>query len=171
MEKNIELIRKNIDIHNAVWKNTCSTNCYAYALGLDVPEREIRYCAYQPGVLGGYPHSVDRKGQFTYIALIESIYEDMKKLGIEIREVAPTEIISDEEWKIALFVAFLSRYPRELCHDFHFLRQREDGTWYHKLGYYNSPTNKDYSGNIITNLEECKLGSKTFRKCFSLRLK
>lgn len=34
------------------WENAMDTNCYAFALGLDIPEDEIVKNAYQLGVIG-----------------------------------------------------------------------------------------------------------------------
>jgi len=172
MKENIESIRNKIKLDNNFWKHILSTNCYAYALGIDIREKDIQCAAYQPGVLGNYLYSVNRAKQFTYTSLIESIFKDMERLGIEIREINPDEKVLNGEWKIALFTVFYAyEFYSEWLSDFHFLRQREDGMWYHKPGYYKIPTNKDYNGQIITNPESCYLGNKEFRKCYSLKLK
>ena len=34
------------------WHNLSTTNCYAYALGIDISENDIIKRAFQPGVIG-----------------------------------------------------------------------------------------------------------------------
>lgn len=40
-----------IDLEKETWDNVNTTNCYAYALGLDVPQIEIKKYAYEPGII------------------------------------------------------------------------------------------------------------------------
>ena len=167
----LEFVRNNIDIHRKHWKHIFTTNCYAYALGLDIKEKDIKPFAYQPGVMGGYLYSVNSSKYFAYSSLIEGIFADMKKLNIEIREINTTDRVSADEWKIALFTVFHAvEFYSEWLSGFHFLIEKEDGIWYHKPGYYKLPTNKDYDNCIITDPKNCYLGNKEFRKCYSLRL-
>ena len=165
-------IRNSINTNKRRWNNILTTNCYAYALGLDIAENEIKECAYQPGVISCSFESIDRTEHFAYSTLIDCIHSDMQKLGIDIREVDPFEIVPDDEWKIALFTVFHAyEFYSEYLSDFHFLRQNKDGIWYHKPGYYKNPTNKDYNRQIITNPLECELYNKQYRKCYSLKLR
>lgn len=167
----LKYIRDNINLDKRFWKHILTTNCYAFALGLDVKEKQIMYGAYQPGIIGKYIYSVGYSKHFSYSSLIESIQKDMDAIGIDIREINFSEEISPEEWKIALFTVFhANEFYSEYLSDFHFLRQLDDGLWYHKPGFYRIPTNKDYKNNIITNPEECYLGNKNFRKCYALKL-
>ena len=172
LSNQVGTIKDNINIYNKHWKHIFTTNCYAYALGLDMKEKDIRTNAYQPGVMSGNLYSVDRSKYFAYTSLLESIIKDMKTIGLEIREINSNEKISDDEWKIAVFTVFHAyEFYSEWLSDFHFLRQKEDGLWYHKPGYYKIPTNKDYNGQIITDPENCYLGNKEFRKCYCLKKK
>ena len=55
--------------------------------------------------------------------------------------------------------------------DYHFLRQHSDGTWYHKNGFSGDISNYDFQGQIITNLKECYIPCRTYKKCLSRKLK
>lgn len=167
----LKYIRDNINLNKRYWKHIFTTNCYAFALGLDIREKQIMMGAYQPGIIGKYLYSVGYSKYFSYPSLIESIQKDMGVIGINIREINYTEEISPNEWKIALFTVFhANEFYSEYLSDFHFLRQLDDGMWYHKPGYNKFPTNRDYKNKIITNPEECYLGKKEFRKCYALKL-
>lgn len=48
MVENIEEIRSKIKLNSNFWKYILSTNCYAYALGIDIREKDIKRAAYQP---------------------------------------------------------------------------------------------------------------------------
>ncbi len=167
----LNYIRNHIVLNKKRWKHIFSTNCYAYALGLDIREKDIFEYLYQPGSFGRYLYAVNNSKYFDYSSLIEGIKRDMKELGIEIREINPEEEVSEEEWKIALFTVFhANEFYSEYLSDFHFLRQNDDKIWYHKPGYLKPPTNKDYNGQIILHPEDCYLGSKQYRKCYSLKV-
>lgn len=168
----LQELRNSIDVNSKRWKHFLTTNCYAFALGLDIKEKDIKNYAFQPGVIGSSFNSIDRLKFFSYSSLIDNIHIDMEKLGIDIREVDPLEEVSDGEWKIALFTVFHAyRFYSEWLSDFHFLRQSKEGIWYHKPGYYNIPTKYDYKHQIIQNPENCYLNNKQYRKCYSLKLR
>lgn len=171
MNINKEDIINNIDLNKKIWRHIYTTNCYAYALGLDLNENKITENAYQPGVIGGYLHAVNRSQYFTYSSLIEGIFKDMKVIGLDIREIKYDEEVSKDEWKIALFTTFHAyEFYSEWLSDFHFLRQIGD-IWYHKPGYHSFPTNKDSYGKIIMNPNDCYLHGKEYRKTYSLKIK
>lgn len=159
--------RKKYNLKKKEWKHVLTTNCYAFALGLDIRERLIMKDAYQPGTLTH--HSLDMF--FTYDELIECILSDLDFLGIDYIESNPIEEIKENEWKIAIFTQY-SKYinNKEFFSDFHFLRQIDE-CWYHKLGYYDYPTNKDYHNNIIINPTECFILNKEYQKTYKLKLK
>lgn len=167
-----DFIRDNINLKKKYWLHIFSTNCYAYALGLDVNESIIGNYAYQPGYIGGYMYSTMRYPQFTYDSLVRSIYEDLKKYKIDIRRVKPDDEVDIDEWKIALFTKFQSYdFYSNWYSDYHFLRQKDDGLWYHKRGFYRIPTNKDFKRKVIENPKKCNLGKYEYQECFSLKLK
>lgn len=165
-------IRSQIQIKPKEWINLETTNCYAYALGLDINENDICEYAYQPGSISSkVANLIIHFNYFLYSVLIKNIEKDFETLGISYKEIEPDDEIQDDEWKIALFVEFYDKYfMDDLISDFHFLRANSNGVWTHKHGYCNSPKKKDDSNKIITDLKECDLTLYEYRKCYALRL-
>lgn len=160
-------LRNAIDVEKSEWINRYSTNCYAYALGLDIPQSEIVDYAYSPGVISKSDIFLPAYNFFTYKQLISNIYLDFNTLGINFREINPLDDVDIEEWKIALFIS--NYYGR--IDDYHFLRQHKDGIWYHKAGYNGMVSIYDDFGHIIKNPKECQFRCTDYNKCFALRLK
>lgn len=156
--------RRQIKLDSTSWKHAYTTNCYAFALGLDIRERLIMKDAYQPGTLT--QHNLDV--YFTYEQLINNLISDLDYLGIDYKEIDPSEKVGIDEWKIALFVQY-NPYMG-LLSDFHFLRQI-DNIWYHKQGYYGLPTNKDSYNNLIIDPVDCYIYGEDYQKTYSLKLK
>lgn len=172
LKKTLIEIRNSITLDKENWENILTTNCYAYALGLDIPESEICDYAYAPGQLSGSPLSVANHYLFKYNDLLECLYSDFNALSISFREVEPTETVSIDEWKIALFTSSIDYGGcGELLDDYHFLRQRNNGIWWHKSGWYNAPTNKDNKNQIIVNPQSCLLKGRKYQKSYILKLK
>ena len=168
----IDNIKNMINLKNKFWIHFLSTNCYAYALGLDVSEKNIIDFAYQPGVISGSASALNNYKYFSYYDLLENIYADMERLDIDIRETDIEYKTRDYEWKIALFTTFYSyKFDDEFLSDYHFLREVKDGVWFHKEGYSSFPTNKDYNNKVIVNPLKSSLGSNEFKKCYVLKLK
>lgn len=165
-------LRKMITLDKKHWENIFCTNCYAYALGLDIAEFEICDYAYAPGTISNSSKSLANQEIFKYSELIECLYSDFEALGISYREVLPQEEINADEWKIALFTtsALYSNKP-ELLEDYHFLRQHPNTNWYHKNGWYNYPTIMDDKCKPITDPSKCYLDRREYRKVLSLKLK
>lgn len=166
----INQIRQKIQIYPQSWFHIFSTNCYAYALGLDVKQSRIGEGAYSPGYISNIPKQLEKP--FTYEELIYGLEQDFNSLGICYREVEPNNPIKNGEWKIALFTLtyFYGIYDIGLV-DFHFLRQNSSGIWYHKVGFYSLPIKRDFEKKIITNPKTCNLGSYEYHKCYALSLK
>lgn len=162
-------IRGQIQIYPENWINIYATNCYAYALGLDVVEINICESAYQPGTISESINSIANEEYFNYSTLVENLENDLKTLGISYEEVDSKYNICEGEWKIALFVE-KSKYNSEKLMDFHFLRQNANGIWFHKNGFHGTPIKKDYLGRIITDPETCDLRNYEYKKCYALRL-
>lgn len=165
LRKSLFELRHSIDLAKNIWINNDSTNCYAYALGLDIPEDDITKFAYEPGVISGGKDIVGRK--FTYEEFMRRMIADFNALGIDYGSIQPGDPIKDGEWKVALFL----RYSRVGFDNFHFLRQKEDGVWYHKLGYNGEVSMVDSFGHLITDPTECEIFSGEYDSCFRLKLK
>jgi hypothetical protein len=134
----------NIDEIPMYWYNIFTTNCYAYALGLDVDESSIAECAYQPGVMGSvifnYP-LINLKNMSTE----EKIFLDMEALKIRIKEANPSDngdyrIFHKKDNETVSSISFswiISLYENENdLNDFHFARKTDTGIWYHKEGRF-----------------------------------
>ena len=162
----LENLRDRINLEKDYWENMSNTNCYAYALGLDIAEKDIIEKAYHPGVMANSP--IKLPDFFAYDDLITNVFLDLEALKINYREVGWDTKINDDEWKIALMVA---KYQEDKYFDFHFLRQRKDGFWYHKIGYSGLITRHDSKGIIIDNPQDCCIYNETYDRCLSLSLK
>lgn len=164
----LQELRNSIDIQKNTWDSKYSTNCYAYALGLDIPQYQVKCCAYAPGVIANSKINLPSKRVFSYNDLITNLYLDFDALGIKFREINPLDKISYNEWKIALFITWYDE--PELVVDYHFLRQHNDGIWYHKNGFEGEVSEYDNHRKIIINPEECFLRYRKYNKCLSLTL-
>ena len=117
------------------WNNNHSTNCYAYALGLDINEFKIGYCAFQPGIIYCLYNKVDIMRLHDY-SFNERLLLDLKTLRINITTN------NNYDWEIALF---------ENRRDFHFIRKTDSAFWSHKKGYFNNPNYFDDNSSTIIN--------------------
>lgn len=139
-------VRKHINPYKKEWINTRDTNCYLYALGLDVkPSQFDNMFRFYPGTFIGETLGAT----FTTEKLLSNLEGDLKTLGIDYIEVNPKYIINriNGEWKIAVMV---TRENKPEHTDFHFLRQTEKGIWYHKDGFKGKPTDIDsYHRRIV----------------------
>lgn len=165
LKMSLNEIKGKIQIYPENWVNMYSTNCYAYALGLDVRENDICIGAYNPGIISG-TSSLNGTEYFEYEALINGIAGDLKALDIEYHEVNPMEKIKINEWKIALLT---EKYHDKLM-DFHFLRQNKSGLWSHKNGFNGIISKKDYLGRIIADPSVSELTPYTYEKCYALKI-
>ncbi|MBR2712342.1 MAG: hypothetical protein IKE73_01385 [Bacilli bacterium] len=171
---NIEEIKRHIYLfEDGEWENNFDTNCYAYALGLDYPEKAFPFRAYQLGVFGAIRYGFAPMDVcfFTYE---DRLKFDLKALKIKYREIDPEEktfyirhdkrgenYTIDYFWSIALF---------DNGQDFHFLRKGFDDKWYHKYGYFSYPFNLDRDNKIILDPRECNLEDYEYRKTYQLKL-
>ena len=172
-------IRKQIcvDVEPKFWKSVRQTNCYAYALGLDVNESCIASRAYQPGTIGMllFHYSLFDIENMT---IERRMLLDLEALNIRYKEVGIEELYNERfyfskdwlissitySWPIALFTSNENQF------DFHFLRKCDDGQWSHKLGWYNPPGITDLENKIITDPTTCNLGKYEYKKTYLLTL-
>ncbi len=163
----INELNEHISLTTDLWNNEVSTNCYAFALGLDIPEKEITKDAYQVGILGCKVFNLDNR-VINLLSYNDRLKLDLKALKISLKEIDPKDavLIKEEDesgslisWPIALFEDGI---------DFHFMRKSNDGIWYHKQGYESSITGKDSLGEEITNPKKCHLGKYKYKKTYQL---
>lgn len=158
-----------INLNKKFWMHVLNTNCYAYALGLDVPEQKICPHAYEPGVMSGnnkvLPH------MYTYNTLLQNILADLNFLNISYKEVNPSYQTSDGEWKIAIFTSTIGyEFEDFLADDFHFLRQMPNGLWYHKQGWKKGIIKVDSLGYTIDDPKYCCIDSYHYEGCLKLKI-
>lgn len=168
LRKSLQELRDSIDLVKKVWTSKEGSNCYAYALGLDMNEYEITDTySFCPGVIGGDYSCVS--GSHSYENLIRCIIADLNALGIDYSSADPKEPPKRGEWKVALF---LTDDDPIWINDFHFLRQHPNGSWFHKKGYGGDVLMCDDDGTIITNPEKCHFSKYSiYDSCFRLKLK
>lgn len=166
LKKTIEEIKELISLKEEYWEYYQDTNCYAFALGLDVPENEIIKNAYQLGVIGAAVYEIPIQ-KLKKMSFEKRLVLDLQALKISYKEASPSDktyskfinnYISNY-WIIALF---------QNQDDFHFLRKNYNDEWYHKRGYLASPIAYDDNKQIITDIIQCSIGNYRYVKTYQL---
>lgn len=158
-------LHDRIDINKRNWLNNATTNCYAYALGLDIPEEEIIKGAYSTlGTMGiSCDHEITDEEKY-YIPCIERLKMDLDFLKLKYEEADPFEIVKENEWLIAFFSC-----PYEPDNDFHFARKNKEGIWVHKIGWKGFLSLHDDQNKLIINPKKADFDFYVFEKCLKLR--
>ena len=127
------------------WKNNNTTNCYAYALGLDIDYNKLSIKGYEPGFTFYTPLPPCFEGE----DLLNHVVKDLDNLKIDFRYVNAYYKLAKGEWKIAIFGGFRNSW--DLFDDYHFMKQTKDGVWVHKNGYYSKPMklSRDFSASYV----------------------
>lgn len=164
----LDEIKGQIQMYPENWINISTTNCYAYALGLDINEKNICHNAYQPGTISEFGGDCF----LTYTNLVKAIEQDLRFLDISYCEIEPQASITLDEWKIALLVKeyYDHRTHKKFLSGFHCLRINKTGIWVHKPGYPNYPSERDYNNQIITDPREFNFHGYEYKKCYALKL-
>lgn len=172
LEISIDQIRQQIQVYPQSWIHLFETNCYAYALGLDIKQKQICPGAYAPGTIS-QTNEIFFQTKFSYDNLIDGIESDFNLLGIDYREGLPDEKIPNDMWKVALFVRYekvlnISTWAFEntnLLTDYHFIRANSNNIWTYKNGF---------SGHIERTKEPIHSNfhydDYEYQKCYILRL-
>lgn len=100
-----------------------TTNCYSYAMGSTVSCLNL----YRVGAISGIKPLEEPYSSAGEI--IKLLYEDFREIDLTIERSSEEEVISENQYKIALFVKV---YADNQIHDFHFTRF-EDGRWSEKF--------------------------------------
>lgn len=159
-------IKDLISLREEYWENDFDTNCYAFSLGLDIPEDEIIKNAYQLGVMGAtvrqIPINVLKKLTFEERLILDLDVLDIKHRDSTVDDSSGYRFCKryiDIWWIISL----LSNGK-----NFHFIRKNYDGIWYQKWGYFGPVTNFDFDRKIITNPNEANFGEYKLVKTYKL---
>lgn len=130
-------VKSLISLKELWWENSFGTNCYAFALGLDVPENEICKNAYQPGVIAA------EKFGLPIDEVLKLKLEDKFLLDLNALKIAYYETIEDQSANYRFLRNYVCYYWDVLLYsndeDFHFVRRNYYGKLYHKIGYLGVP--------------------------------
>ena len=122
------------------WKNIFTTNGYAYALGLDIPQSDICKYAYYLGVISRTIDSdeiVDFKllnGNKKYFEY--DLLSDFDALGLDVEESNKPGLICDDLHTYPGRYFDILFFVGKSNNDFHFARYGKDGKLYHKRGIF-----------------------------------
>ena len=121
-------------------------NCYCYALGFRCPSIFAKH--FNEKCLIFFPYNIGLMHSFftnhkTYVGDLES---DLDTLGVKYFETDYDMPNEHGGYKISLY---------ESSDDFHFIRQNEDGTWSHKLGFSDLVERIDNPSKYLFDEYEC----------------
>jgi len=172
----LDYIKKQLRFNpRSFWNNLLATNCYAYALGIDIPEEQIANKAYIPGIMGSIVFNI-QSSKLNKMSLEEKLYLDLRALDISHSECSQSDISTNYfdgdfiiyQWIIAIFI--------DDKEDFHFMRKSWDNDWWHKRGFnLEKPINYDDDFRTIYNPEKCNIDNSyknaKYVKCLKLKYK
>lgn len=162
-------IKGKIQMYPENWQNLKETNCYAYALGLDISENKICNFAYQPGMISE-TLNLPNMDHFSYQNLVKGVESDLEYLGLSYREIDPKDDIQLDEWKIALMIENCNDDSEDELDNFHFLRTNKNNNWVHKCSYLDPISKKDNLQQTIEDPRECELSPYQYKKCYALKI-
>ena len=119
------------------------TNCYSYAFNyIDYGDEKL-----QPGEIHGTKYKKTTCDEIIQKVKNDYVNDDVEKTSLQ-------EKLPEGRYKVSLFIDMDKQRKDTDSHDqdYHFYRQDCNGSWSHKPGT-NEATNKDASGNAITNPE------------------
>lgn len=166
LNMDINTIKNSISLKEAYWENNFETNCYAFALGLDIPEKDIVSNAYTLGVMASNTFNISLK-EISKMTFEERFILDLKALKIAVTETDPTD---KSYYKYTGNYVGYYWIVSLLCNDanFHFLRKNYDGDWYHKIGFLGPPIKTDSNKNTIESPRDCSIADYKYVKTYKL---
>ena len=136
-EINDKNIKSLLSLKDDGWINDFTTNCYAFALGLDIPENEICKNAYQLGFIAAYKFGLQIE------EILSLTLEDRFLLDLKALKIAYYEIEGDQAAGWYYLGNYICHYWDVLLYsngkDFHFARRNYNGELYNKIGYLGIP--------------------------------
>lgn len=161
-------IKDLISLREEYWEYDFETNCYAFALGLDVPESNIVKNGYTLGVIAANMFKIP-VCELAEMSFEQRFLLDLKALKIACIETSPESPTYVENtgpyerlyWTVSL-----------LCRDdnFHFLRKNYDGEWYHKVGCFGFPIKTDSNKDLITDPKKASIFDYEYVKSYQLHI-
>lgn len=146
---NEKSIKSLISLREDYWENNFNTNCYAFALGLDIPENKICKNAYQLGFIAA------EKFGFQIKELLNLSIEDRFLLDLKALKIAYYEINEDQVAGWYYLGNYICYYWDVLLYsndkDFHFARRNYNGELYNKVGYFGIPKKCEETEEYLKN--------------------
>ena len=165
-------IEKIIDSINPTewneWKHKNGTNCYAYSLGIDIPESKVGPLAFEPGGITLNKMKVaesDLVSELRKRSLYEKLAMDFKLLGLQYTFSStprPYEIIENQDSIIRSWDLVIMDSP----YGVHFGWVNKAGILLHKKGYKLEPciaTEEDLDEYGFTFVDRMRL-TQTIKK-------
>lgn len=138
-------INEELKFQPELWEGLEETqNCFTYALN-------IRSGEIDKSIIANYGEIVGKSfngGIVTVDEVYDIAIEMFEKLGIGYKKCSFETEVPEGFFKIAFYCT---------NKDVHWLRRDDDGTGYHKQGWYKKPTNVDLDGNLIFNPETANI--------------
>ena len=156
MEKIIvDKMKENIREDHSKWIYDGYTNCYMYAINLDMSIKDVDTDGYfRIGEISGIADN-------PFYSYESRLYSDLDALDFNVTKVDPNFILDNpEEWKIALYLG----PDYEGYNEFHFCKQGYNQTWSHKNGWHCGIKYTDCIGDLIKDPSKAYMIS---RRCQS----
>ncbi len=163
---NVRELTKHIELKTDYWVNKKTTNCYAFAMGFDIPEHIILHNAYLLGTIGLTKERINLSN-IRYYSYEERLIKDLKALKLRFCEADYDEKIVDDEKYTYFLISLL-----ESKNDFHFLRKsKQYDKWWHKRGWFYSPDYVDDHSHVIKDPKEASIGEYNYVKTYKIGFK
>lgn len=157
---NIEELKHKVEFNPEKWRWNDKTNCYSYALGLDVPDwlisRKIPpyYLGYLYIIYETYFNTWQKALNFLEnYSYNERIELDLKTIDTGFSQIDYNDKLRNANERKIVYFKCKDKYAKtelrygknlarstKLWHSFHFYVQDYDGIWKHKNGYKDVPT-------------------------------
>lgn len=128
------------------WKNLTTTNCLAFALGLDLPDPN---CTQFYGSFYSISHpdaNFEEKEKIPPAVFAMYFTDTCKVLGLNCRRITTPNDATADEYVMALWGMYSKPDNKRstitktvYSHDYHVIRRNLDGTWIHKEGWSSRP--------------------------------
>lgn len=150
---NLPLSGSEIDYKPDLW-NQCqkSTNCYSYAVNVQINPTTNSFEKMQPGQASG--QTIKEEDLLDTDKVLSVIQSDANILGFGFIKINAKDLYPNGMYKVAFVIDNQDLYGDPFGRDYHWYRQNSDGTWSHKPGT-TRVRKDDYSNEIIMDPRKC----------------